>query len=399
MKKGFTLIEMLGIISVLAIVLIVTFPILNTALKDMKEDKNASFVETIGISVETYVGLYDITEPTTITIQDLYDLDLLKGNYSSLNANYKDTSISINQDGEMTIELRLGDKCYIKTPENDDVVIEPLSLGSCDTFGGTYVAKTANDTHRGIVYMNPANVSAICNSTSAISTPGTKTGCMKFYIIKDNGNGTVDMILDHNTTTSVKWSGATTNENGPREALYQLYEDTKDWSSIQSVPSSKNYTVSTTNQNYTINYTKHIARNGQAGSYTYTEVNGATKARLITTEEIATLAGKENWTLGSTNYYFGSLDTTVYQSQSGPQKARQTTYAWLFDYLSGCGDRGCTQNSTVSNNESYWTASPTTTTTNAWRITYDGGVDNDTISSTTYGIRPVITVNKNVYTN
>ena len=93
MKKGFTLIEMLGIISVLAIVLIVTFPILNTALKDMKEDKNASFIETIGISVETYVGLYDITEPTTIKIQDLYDLDLLKGNYSSFNSNYKDTLI------------------------------------------------------------------------------------------------------------------------------------------------------------------------------------------------------------------------------------------------------------------------------------------------------------------
>ena len=301
----------------------------------------------------------------------------------------------------MTIELRLGDKCYIKTPENDDVVIEPLSLGSCDTFGGTYVARTSNDTHGGIVYMNPANVSATCNSSSAVSTPGTKTGCMKFYIIKDNGNGTVDMILDHNTTTSVKWSGASTTANGPREALYQLYEDTKDWSSVQSIPSSKNYTVSTTNQDYTINYTKHIARNGQAGSYTYTEVNGASKARLITAEEVATLIEVNNWTLSSSNYYFGSKTTTGWNfGNNTTMQTRQQSYAWLFDYLSGCNEKGCSNNSTAANNKSYWTASPVSNATQtAWHVTFAGGVNNDTLSATNRGIRPVITVSKSVYMN
>ena len=37
MKKGFTLIEMLGIIAVLALILLVTFPILTSSLKQTSE--------------------------------------------------------------------------------------------------------------------------------------------------------------------------------------------------------------------------------------------------------------------------------------------------------------------------------------------------------------------------
>ena len=40
MRKGFTLIEMLGIIAVLAVILFVTFPAMNKSLKEIKSNNN-----------------------------------------------------------------------------------------------------------------------------------------------------------------------------------------------------------------------------------------------------------------------------------------------------------------------------------------------------------------------
>ena len=89
MKKGFTLIEMLGIIAVLAVVLLVTFPVLNNSLKNMKEDQNENFLKNLKISTEAYIELNRKNYPeldeigsTTITINDLYNAELLKGNYN-----------------------------------------------------------------------------------------------------------------------------------------------------------------------------------------------------------------------------------------------------------------------------------------------------------------------------
>jgi competence protein ComGC len=88
MKKGFTLIEMLGIIAVLAVVLLVTFPVLNNSLKTMKENQNENLIKNLKISAEAYIELnrknypeLDNSGSTTITIEDLYDAELLKGNY------------------------------------------------------------------------------------------------------------------------------------------------------------------------------------------------------------------------------------------------------------------------------------------------------------------------------
>ncbi len=95
MKKGFTLIEMLGIITVLAIVLLVTFPVLNNSLKKMKENATNNFTNNLKSSAETYIELNrknfeDLDKPgteITFTIQDLYDANLLKGKIENINSN------------------------------------------------------------------------------------------------------------------------------------------------------------------------------------------------------------------------------------------------------------------------------------------------------------------------
>lgn len=96
MKKGFTLIEMLGIIAVLAVVLLVTFPVMNKSLKKMKENTTNNFENNLKISAETYIELNRDNYPeldeggsTTITIQDLYDANLLKGQYEGIDTTNK----------------------------------------------------------------------------------------------------------------------------------------------------------------------------------------------------------------------------------------------------------------------------------------------------------------------
>ena len=93
MKKGFTLIEMLGVITVLAVVLLVTFPVMNKSLKKMKENTTNNFTNNLKVSAEAYIELNrdnyeNIDIPGTeisFTIQDLYDANLLKGQYENIN--------------------------------------------------------------------------------------------------------------------------------------------------------------------------------------------------------------------------------------------------------------------------------------------------------------------------
>ena len=96
MKKGFTLIEMLGIITVLAVVLLVTFPALNQSLKTMQENKDNNTLKNLRVSAESYIELnrknypeLDNANSATITIQELYDANLLKGQYANVNPSDK----------------------------------------------------------------------------------------------------------------------------------------------------------------------------------------------------------------------------------------------------------------------------------------------------------------------
>lgn len=112
MKKGFTLIEMLGIITVLGIILLVTFPVLNKTLKQMKENTNNNFENNLKISAETYIELNrdnyeNIDVPgteITFTVQDLYDAELLKGRNDDINPNDQ-ILVTVQSDKTLTYSI------------------------------------------------------------------------------------------------------------------------------------------------------------------------------------------------------------------------------------------------------------------------------------------------------
>ena len=134
MKKGFTLIEMLGIITVLAVLLLVTFPNLSKSLKQTKENKNSNFTNNLKVSAETYIELNrdnykNLDIPGTevsFTVQDLYDANLLKGQYENVNSQDK-IKVIVGTDGILRYFFN-GSQIGIETQESDDNLSREIAL-------------------------------------------------------------------------------------------------------------------------------------------------------------------------------------------------------------------------------------------------------------------------------
>lgn len=200
-----------------------------------------------------------------------------------------------------------------------------------------------------VVYFNP-ETATVCSPANAVSTTGTKTGCMKWYIFNDyNSNGYVNLLLDHNTTDTVAWNSSGNNSDGINEVRNALNDDISTW----------NDDVKST-------------------------------ARLITAPEIALISGNVAFNLTSSTYndgfYFGTnnkYDTSL-----------RKNYTWLYDYTD-CSLSQCKVSDIKV--KGYWTPNPVYGSAElAWMVTNVGSLSYNNIDQTNgYGVRPVIQVSKN----
>ena len=192
-------------------------------------------------------------------------------------------------------------------------------------------------------YYNPVSGTK-CKISEAVSTTGTKTGCMKWYIYKDDGKN-YTMILDHNTTIKLAWNASNSNV---------AYEKSNLKTEVDKLVSVSKW-VDT--------------------------------PRLISAEEIAQITGYPNW--NQIGYYLDSNSTQTATSQGASK------YAWLFDYTNGCKSYGC--NIEDSSNWGYWTSTIHGTAGSGnlvWRVDRIGALNTDYASTATDGVRPVITIPK-----
>ena len=226
------------------------------------------------------------------------------------------------------------------------------------------------------VYFNVTTGKKCNNYTEKQSNTGVKSGCMKFYAFNDDSGDTLNLILDHNTTTTVAWNSSGSNVNGPKEVLTQLKNDTSSW--IGTITPS-NYISS----NYTIDYSEY-------------------KARLITVQEIAQITSNTSWNekTASMNYFFDSVSNIYPYEASSICKTGNTTgcsYGWLYDRTNkNCTTYGCKNNSDQET-YGYWTVSSYASLphSRAWYVTYSASVYHDSIDNSDFrGVRPVITVLK-----
>ncbi len=241
------------------------------------------------------------------------------------------------------------------------------------------------------IYYNP-ETNQICNSKDAVSTTGTKVGCMKWYIFNDDASkAEVNMILDHNTTVGVGWNS--TGGVEMKEAKVALENDTKTWKK---------------------------------------------QARLITADEIAHIVGADredtlkwkankkyvsfknfyqsNWSIEENiaEFYLDGLvnaNKTSYRDTDGWNKqvassSRKSSYAWLYDHLLSCTDYGCNVAQYVLNvglPGEYYTSTVVIANdsdnpvNSVFVVSREGKLDTAQIGKQIYtGIRPVIAVEKSV---
>ena len=388
MKKGFTLIELLAVIVILAIIALIATPIILNIIEDSKEQSVKSSANLYVDGLSKYIVSKNMErefKPSSCTISN--------GNIScdGTSLDYtvdgdKPTSGTISFNNGIVTGYQLYINGYTVTKSGNDVTLtkgEPTIV-----FNGTFVAATQYDTHKGIVYLDPTNLSTTCNAALAdanltdeetiaqylyydYETPvATKTlvksGCMKFYIYDDTGDN-YKMILDHNTTIAVPWISET------------------------------DYLAAGGNQNDWNNYKLNILGPLTATAKLNEDTTGwVGNPRLISVDEIAHIVGADE-TLG---WDSTSSESDVFYFNDG--------YAWLYDYTDSCESNGC---DIEEENEfkyeeiytalvGYWTSSAKVDGDNyagSWYVEREGRANYDYANWALAGIRPVITIPKSIF--
>ena len=324
-NKGFTLVELLAVIVILAIIALIATPIILNVINDAKKQA----------AKDSAYGYMDAVEKYIVS-SELEDKSIKDGTYSVEKLN----SMGVSVKGS--------------TPDNGNIEIKNSSVKSYDIGIDGYVVSngrvdkvstTKSFKNGTAVYYNPETGNK-CSKEEAKSTTGTKRGCMKWYVFNDKeGNATVNVILDHNTTANVAHNSTGSNSE-MKEVADALKKDTSTWKNT---------------------------------------------ARLITANEVAKITGYTGFDAtqsGQSWFYLDSNNQT--QTATSTNKSK---YAWLFDYTSGCTSYGC--NTSDSSNYGYWTSSPSKdNSTYAWRVDFNGILYCYTVTRADNGVRPVITISK-----
>ena len=328
-NKGFTLVELLAVIVILALIALIATPIILNVINDAKKQA----------AKDSAYGYMDAVEKYIVS-SELEDESIKDGIYRVEDLNKK-ISVKGSTPDNGNIEIKN------KEVKSYDIGIDGyvVSNGEVDKVSTTKSFKNGT-----AVYYNPVSREKCNDYTEANSKTGTNSGCMKWYVFNDKeGNATVNVILDHNTTAKVVWN-STGNNSEMKEVKIKLEEDTKDWKNT---------------------------------------------ARLITVSEIAKITGNTVFDASKENQDWFCLDTNKSDNTNWYAKAQGASeYAWLFDYTYGCTRCGC--NTSDSNTEGYWTSTQyKDNSTHAWIIYRDSNIGiNDVNHSSQIGIRPVITIAK-----
>ena len=378
MKKGFTLIELLAVIVILAIIAVIAVPqILGVIEKTRKGAAESSALGYID-AVEKQMLINELATDKTKITSGVYDVPMastygvsVKGQAPTsgwleiVNNKVERYSFVI---GQYVISYDGTNKTAVKgdtANEKPSGSSEPVVVN-----GATKVDAQSGETHMGIVYLDPTNISAECNTSNSVSTTETKTGCMKWYIFNDSGDN-YTMILDHNTTARIKWNDSNSNVAYESSNLKAVVDDLVTTSGWEVTP------------------------------------------RLITAGEVNTIVGGvSTWNVNDYNtwFYFEGTGTNK-QTKPTYDSSNRSSYDWLYNNLNKCKtdstDYGCTieDGNTYSGygttgegqTMGYWTSTPVGTAGSGsyvWGVLRDGRLHRFNASTTSLGVRPVISVSK-----
>ena len=388
-KKGFTLIELLAVIVILAIIALIASPII---INTIEESNRKSAVLSVGEFIKASKTYYsneltnnkgvfnenqDLTLnlPTTIIPTDGDPMD--------------DGKVLIKTDGNVLItELIETNKFYCGYNDKDEIYC------SKDMYDENLNIKTEDGTVIQMQGIKPSTLtlydighnhsddcvlSGVCSAEDiangvSVEIDVNETDTYKFNVIADDGETLTlmmdDALFDSEWISSDDYASVTgsecdhyygCNDMGPITVLENLLTETAGWTKI---PVIKDYTFNDGPGTYGYNSLTYddgvLTVEGKSGkTYTIGATYNKNKARLISAQEIAAIAG---------------LD---WEASSGDEEPLYNI-SWI--YKNDYEDDFATSSS--YSDESY----------TVWNV-YDEGFWWDSVD-TVYGVKPVITISK-----
>ena len=426
-KKGFTLVELLGVLVVLSVILMIAFPLITTYINKSKQKAYDTQMGLIITGLKDYVIEHkevlpvNDTDYVTFTLGQLKALGIVNNSVvnpldgkeiddsmefkiikdgskytyqivesSRLSRDDKNHTPYITLNGNILnyidldstyTELGASATDYDGKPLSVTIDKTDLDVSTIGVYQIRYEAIDSNNTksyairtvivgeskilaNGTVVYYNPVT-NTKCTSAEAVSVSGTKTGCMRWYAFNDKGNDRVNLLLDHNTTATVAW---VTKEDYIAAGGTEAEWGSNGNNSKGPITALKQLKSDTSTWNKSIN------------------------PRLIEASEIAKITGYPNWNNKHGKwYYFHDNTQTQYKGAAGTNK-----YAWLFDNTRVCITYGC--NVADSSTDGYWTSTVNSEKSNrAWYVYQFGNLFSlNFVNSAAYGVRPVITVSKSI---
>ena len=425
-KKGFTLVELLGVLVVLSVILMIAFPLITTYINKSKQKAYDTQMEIIMTGLKNYANEHKEVLPVndadyvTFTLGQLKSLGIANNSVvnpldgkeiddsmefkiikdgskytyqivesSRLSRDDKNHTPYITLNGHILnyidldstyTELGASATDYDGKPLSVTIDKTDLDVSTIGVYQIIYEAIDSNNTksyairtvivgefkilaNGTVVYYNP-ETNTKCTSAEAVSVSGTKTGCMKWYVFNDDGKSkTVNLLLDHNTTAAVPWI----TEEDYIESGGTKEEFEREIISKGPITALKQLKSDTSTWNKSIN------------------------PRLIEANEIVTITEYPIW--DNNFYYFHTNSQTQYKGAAGTNK-----YAWLFDNTRECTTYGC--NVADSSTYGYWTNTVNPNDPiSAWNVYQRGTLRDSYVESFVYsGVRPVVSVNRSIIT-
>ena len=361
-NNGFTLVELLAVIIILGLLAVITVPKINKTLKESR--KSISDASAVGLerTAENYYLSKKINGGFTGCTYDFTnDINSCSG-FEFTGKKPESGILEIDKNGNISYEIYINKFYYQKIILTSTKGIREENV--------QYYTGGEGDILDNLTYFDPINGIKKCDNyhvdnsivgfngvtgQNGTSTTENQTSCLKWYIysIDDNGtetqdDDTVNLILDHNTTSEIQWNSSSerTNYDGPSsDFLAKLTTDTSGWVSDKIISPSPFTASWDTNNNYTITYT--------------------TKARLIEADEVARILSNMSW-----SYTTNDSEIIIQNSLFGRNMEEQGNI-----------------------NRGFWTSSPRLgDPLRAWIVGDKGDLRYRGVSMNDIGIRPVITV-------
>lgn len=380
-KKGFTLVELLGVVIILSILALIVVPNIIDSVRSKSVSVNKIQQEMIlksaGVYVSDHEGLFPRTKNNVycIALEDMIADEYLNLEDSDIVGT---KSVKVSYTNKYSYDIIDSGECKQKrifTPATDEKTGRNPK--------GNFDIGDAYD-----VYVNDTDI-------------------YRFYVISVNDeDDTVSLIMNKNiyyNQTTGEGEGSTSankgltpwyknsasNASGPTTALEYLYNATKNWTNINSQQ---------------INYKDENigVRNGELVSGTKTKGYN----NISTTGEVTKIYNKSNTstlTVGTMeNPLRARLPEMGELMDAGCTETNLTCPDWLYNNLKTTALKP--ELSNIDGVSGYWTLSSVDTTstittssaTNAWTVEYNGRVSGEALSNNTtdYGVRPVITIPK-----